>query len=821
MSRQLLTFGSGSRQGQLRRPLACAVLVIAAAALAACGGAEARKAKHVEKGQSFLAAGNVEKARVEFRNALQIAPTDSAVRYDNGVVDEKLGNMREAAQFYQGAIDSDADNVRARASLGRLYLFSGAPQQALDIVAPSLTKHPDDAGLLTVRAAARMQLKDPAGAQSDAEYAVRLDNSNADAVAVLAGVYKAEGKTDQAQSLLEDAVKRMPKAVDLRLALAQLYVSLGQEAKVEALLIELVRLEPAEKAHRVRLAQYYVRLKHDDEAERVLRQGVKDLPEDRDLKVGLVQFLVARRGRPVAEQEINTLIAAAPKDYDLKFALGQFYESGKEYAKAEAVYRGIIAAAGLDGPGITARNRLAALRVVQNDSAGAKQLLAEVLAKNPRDNDALILHGNLALAAKDPKTAVADLRAVLRDQPNAVGVMRSLARALLANGDPALAEETLRRALDGNPKDANVRVDLAELLTKLGKPEQAKPVIDELVKQQPGNWQALDVQFRVAVAAKDSASAQAAANAMVALQPQKSLGYYYQAAVAESQKRLPEALALYSKAVDLSPNTLEPMQGLTRVLIGLNRTPEALQRLDRLIAADPKSAPPVNLKGELLFGLQHNPGEAAALFKNAIGLDPSWWQPYRNLALAEMSLHDPEAAAATLQSGYAKTAMPVLQGELAQLYETTGKPDEAAKVYEAMLSSDPQSDLAANNLAMLLVTYKSDQASLDRAKQLASRFASSTNPAFLDTYGWVLYKRGEGPAAVNALQNSLAKVPDSPTLLYHLGMAQALAGQSGAARDSLSHALESGTNFAGKDEARATLDKLAKLTPAGTAQPRS
>jgi len=263
------------------------------------------------------------------------------------------------------------------------------------------------------------------------------------------------------------------------------------------------------------------------------------------------------------------------------------------------------------------------------------------------------------------------------------------------------------------------------------------------------------------------------------------------------------------------------MEGLTRVLVGLNRTPEALQRLDRMIAADPKSALPVNLKGELLLGVQHNPGEAAAVFKNAIERDPSWWQPYRNLALAQMNLHDNEAAAATLQSGYAKTSSPVLQGELAQLYEKTGKPDEAAKVYDAMLTRDPQSDLAANNLAMLLVTYKSDQVSLDRAKLLASRFASSTNPAFLDTYGWVLYKRGEGAAAVSALQNSLAKVPDSPQLLYHLGMAQALAGQPGAARDSLSHALQSGANFAGKDEARATLDKLAKLAPVGAAQPRS
>src|ERR1700684_3630389 len=91
--------------------------------VAGCGGAESRKAKHLEKGETFLAAGNFGKAHVELRKALQSAPTDSETRYENGVVDEKLSNIREAAQFYQGALDTNADNVKARARLGRLYLL--------------------------------------------------------------------------------------------------------------------------------------------------------------------------------------------------------------------------------------------------------------------------------------------------------------------------------------------------------------------------------------------------------------------------------------------------------------------------------------------------------------------------------------------------------------------------------------------------------------------------------------------------------------------------------------------------------------------------
>jgi tetratricopeptide (TPR) repeat protein len=792
------------------RVLLCAGC-LAALALVGCGGAETRKARHLEKGHTYYAANNFEKARIEFRNALQIAPNDSEARYENGLVDEKLGNPREAAQFYQGAIDVDADNLRARTALARLYLYGGAPERALEIIKPSLVKHPQDPGLLTVRAAARAQLKDPDAALLDAERAVQLAPTSEDAVAVLAGIYKAKEEPEKARALLEAAIKQIPGTVDLRLALAQLYGSLNQIPQVEALLVDLVRLYPKDKTHRLRLAQFYAHLNQPDEAERVLREGIKALPDERDLKVSLIDFLAARRGRDVAAKELERMIAANPHDYELRLAEAQFYEQGKDFPHAEAALRAIISTADLGAAGITARDRLAALKIQTNDVPEAQKLLAEVLDKSPRDNDALILRGNLSLAQKDPKSAIADLRSVLRDQPNAIGVVRTLARAHLANGEPALAEETMRRAVDANPKDAGARLDLAQLLAQLGKPEQAKPVIDELVKQQPDNMDALETQFKVAAATGDRPEAQAAADAMVATHPKLAVGYFDQGAVAESGQRLDDALTLYSAALEMQPETSEPLEAETRVLMKLKRTPEALKRLDATAARFPKVPIALNIKGELLLATQR-PADAELAFKSAIERQPKWWVPYRGLAAAQAANNESEAAIATLRSAIAKVDQPqTLQTQMATLLERTGKPDDAMRIYEEELSKNPQADAAANNLAMLLITYKKDPQSLDRAKSLAARFASSANVDFLDTYGWVLYKRGESIAAVAALQTAVSKAPDSPTSLYHLGMAQASAGQADAARDNLARSLKSGKNFSGMDEAKATLQKLATM----------
>ena len=798
------------------RVFSAIAVVLSGMALAACGGADARKAKHLEKGHAYLEASNYEKARVEFQNALQISPVDPEARFENGVVDEKLGRSREAAQFYQGAIDINPNHVGARVNLARLYLFAGAPDKTLELIAPGLVKNPDSAELLTLRAAARVQKKDMGDALVDAERAVKLEPANEDAVSALAGIYSANQSPDKAEALLEDAIKRVPATVSLRLALGQVYSKENRPADVERVLLDLVRLEPKVPAHRIRLAQFYARQNQLDAAEKALRDGIQVIPNDRDLKLSLVDYLSSHRSPELAEKELHAMIAGAPKDVELKFALARFYVGNHQSERAEQVLREVIDTEKLNAAGIAARDRLAGLLAQRNDSKGTQQLIDEVLAKSPRDTDALILRGDIALANSDPKSAIVDLRTVLRDQPNAVGVLRTLARAHLANGEPAIAEETMRRALESNPQDPGVRLDLAQLLAQLGKADQAKAMLRELVRDQPNNAQALDSLFRVSAGTKDYDTARMAADAMVASEPKSPVGYMYQGILAEEATHTAEALRLYSRAVELQPEAFEPLQAETRLLVQTGRQPEALRLLDELIAKDQNNAFAPDIKGEVLV-TQKDLAGAQTAYKVAIARAPAWWPAYRGLATAQFAAKDTDAAVATLRAAEAAVTQPDLPGiDLATYYERVGKPEEAMREYDGVVKRAPQSEVAANNLAMLLVTYGKDAASIDRAKSLTARFADSSNPAFLDTYAWVLYKHGEAAASVPVLQRVVAEEPNAPVVFYHLGMAQSQAGSKAQALDNLTKAVNSGAKFSGLDEAKATLDKLAAVPVAST-----
>jgi Flp pilus assembly protein TadD len=212
--------------------------------------------------------------------------------------------------------------------------------------------------------------------------------------------------------------------------------------------------------------------------------------------------------------------------------------------------------------------------------------------------------------------------------------------------------------------------------------------------------------------------------------------------------------------------------------------------------------------GELYLG-QKDLAHAAEVLTRATTAAPQWWIPYRNLALVKLAASDTDGAIAAYQAGVkVAPTEPQLVSELALIYEGKGRTNDAIATYDAAYRLNPKSAGIANNLAMLLVTYRTDRASLDRARDLSAAFASSDDGRLLDTNGWVHFKRGEYAEALPVLGRAIDKVPDSKQIRFHLAMAELHAGQTDRARSDLETALSGTAKFMGSDEARATLASL-------------
>src|SRR5262249_40993168 len=137
---------------------------------------------------------------------------------------EKAGDLRAAAQGYQAALTVDETHALALAALGRVYIFSGLPQQALDMLEKGLAAHPDHPELLVVRAAAKLALGHEQEAFDDASTVLAQNPNHEYAIALVAGIDRNRGDVTQAIELVGGALGRMPASVDLRAVLAQLYM---------------------------------------------------------------------------------------------------------------------------------------------------------------------------------------------------------------------------------------------------------------------------------------------------------------------------------------------------------------------------------------------------------------------------------------------------------------------------------------------------------------------------------------------------------------------------------------------------------------------
>jgi tetratricopeptide (TPR) repeat protein len=790
-------------------PLHLVAVLGIALAVAGCGNSHSRFLSHMERGKQYLAADNLDKASIEFRNALQIEPRNVEAFYFNGKVAERRGGLREAVGYYQAAIDAQPSDSRSRAALAKIFVLGGAPQRALEVISPGLLDRSDDPDLLAARAAARHELKDDTEAREDAEKAVRIAPGNENAIGVLAALALRAGDTERAVSLVSDAVERVPDSIDLRRILGSIYLSTGQPGKAEEQMRKIIALEPREMSPRIELARHFAQAHELDAAQQVLEQAVRDFPGNDTAKLTLIEFINTQRSPEQGERILRAFISREPDNEDLRLALGAARQRAGVPQEAVAIYREVIRRAGTGSKGLVARDRIAAIQISAGQYEQAKQLIAAVLEESPRDDDALIMRANIALAQNDPGDAVVDLRSVLHDQPKSAVLHRSLARAYVAKGEPALAEETLRSLLDSGTDDLGVRIDLSQVLLQTDRPAQAVLLLEETAKRVPQDPQVSMALVRAYLADRNLSQARAAAEGLKARYPDSANGYYLAGLVAHEEKRADDAQKNLERALELEPTSSDALTALTRYSLERGHAAVAITRLQSALEHDPKNVEFMFLLGGAYLEMK-DLARATDVLTRAIALSPRSWLAHRDLGQVRVAAGDLQGALQEYRTAFELApTQPRVVMELAPLYEKQGRVDAAIACYEALYKGDSNGRrIAANNLAMLLVTYKADQVSLDRARALTASFDLATDASLLDTAGWVRFKRREYRDAVPLLERAADRAPDSKVIRYHLGMAQLRLGQRERARANLETALSGAGTFAGAEEARSVLASL-------------
>lgn len=714
--------------------------------LIGCSGAEEHKAKYLERGKQYFNSENYDKARIELKNVLQIDPNTAEAYYYLARMDEAQGRVGTAITRYERAVTLDPDLLGARARVGGFYLLqssadrlggnSDGEQQALSRVRREvreiLSRQPDHPDGLTLSASLMAREGDFAGAVAQLEQIIERHSGHSGAVMVLANLYEQHDMPDRVVPLLEQSLSTSDDGRSLRLHLAQYYLRNQEFHKAAQMMSELIAAHPTVLSYRSTLAYCYVNLGKTDDAEEVLRNSIRVDPDDPQRYLILAEFLVERKGDESAIAELNEVVNQRPELTELHFALAKLYADRGERARLDSIYENIIVDHGAQPAGLRARNELAGILLADGKFESAQTLVAEVLMENPRDNQALLLKAQIALATENTDEAIVALRSVLKDQPDSLDVLTMLADAHLRQGEHELAGANLYQAVEIAPENTQARLRLAKFYLVRKDFDDALEQINTVLQKDAKHRQALMLK----------------GDLLTVMGNTKELGV-----VLENMKKM-------------DPARSDVLLRNARLQLAVKNYDVALAEVERVLDRDPVNIRALVVKSDV-FAARGDAERLAVVIGQIKEAEPENAEGYFRMARLYKSQGDLPLARQELELAFERAPESVsLMAELIDIRLTLGEASQVEADLQNLLAKQPGHPAAHKFLGSVYLSQnKLSAAEKEFLQQL------EVNPDDSSSYlqvGRIRGRWGDLGGAAESFESGLVIEPDSRDLMLAL-----------------------------------------------------
>lgn len=305
---------------------------------------------------------------------------------------------------------------------------------------------------------------------------------------------------------------------------------------------------------------------------------------------------------------------------------------------------------------------------------------------------------------------------------------------LLAQDSVAQGIAALQRFVTRHPGAAEARLQLARALIGEKRFAEARVHFDRLLKDSPNNAEAVFPAAILALQQNDAERAERHLKHLLNLDfSDFSIVHYYLGRIAEEAKHGDTAIEHYDQ-VKTGEHILSARLGATRILAGRGQFEEARRHLHGTETTSVADRTQLRLAEAQLLRDAKKPAEAFALLEEALTEQPEQPELLYEAAMIAERLN----------------RFDVLEAHLRRLIEL--QPD-SAQAYNALGYS-----LAERNLR------------LPEAFELISTALrlSPGDPFILDSMGWILYRQGDFPGALNHLEQAYKERFD-PEIAAHLG----------------------------------------------------
>ncbi len=390
----------------------------------------------------------------------------------------------------------------------------------------------------------------------------------------------------------------------------------------------------------------------------------------------------------------------------------------QEPAEAIAAYRRAIVLARDDERGYLGLTRIA---LAQHRDAEADETLRKLVARVPGS-----VEGHYRLAqrlADNPAAQIAELRAVLDRDPDHIDARLELARTLRRTGHLADAIAQTRGAFDRAAQPLDIAEELFWLLCESGDREAAIDLLTLL----DDDRSELDALATVARLDRGLGRLDAA-----------------RAVAARIAARDADAGALSLAETELAEG--DPRAAVTRAL-AIPATSEHAAEAQRFAAEALLAAGDAKRAGELIAPLRAD-------------------KP-RDVDLALVAAYALADAGSVAEARALLAPLPNAELARARLEDRLGAAPAALAILQRIVKDHPDAVVALNLAGYLLADANQHLDEAERDLKHARELAPG-DPAILDSYGWLLYRRGQTRAAIAALDQAARFAPREAEILVHL-----------------------------------------------------
>lgn len=796
-------------------PARAVKLLMAASALAfvaACSSPEQRVERFNASGMEFLEEGEMGKANVQFQNALKINEEYVPALLGLAQIAERRQDFQSMFGILQRIIRLDPTQADSRVDLGKIYLLGGDETAAIEQADAVLEMDAENIGALALKSAIQLRLGDSAGAVELARRVMETEPDNAEAVTVLVTERATAGDMESALVELDKALSINQDIAVLQLLRIRVLAGLERTDDVLAAYANLVELFPEQPAYRRAYARELITVEDYDGSRAQLVKAAELEPESLDAKIDVVRLIGATAGVEEAETQLRAYIDEQPNNTYLKFALVDFFNSAGRPDEGDSVLAE-LAESDMEEVSLRAKNRIAAVHLQKGEEAEAKALIDEILEADQRNTDALIKRAGLRVDAEDYDNAIVDLRTALDNDPDSTDAMVMMASAFERQDNITFAQAELAKALDVSERAPNIANYFARFLIRHGNVQRAEEVLVDSLAAHQGELENLRLLAGVRLNNQDWRGAEEIAQVIEAVEANAAnsgnLADSVRSAALTGLGEYDRVIETLEKHSDAGPMASQPLSTLVNAYIQSDRIDEAETLLRRVIASgdNPYEA---RILLARVHGARDENDQAEAVLIEAAEQDPTRATAYELLYRYYTNTGQRERASDLIDDGLAKapenTALKIFK---ADTLIASGDLNGALTVYESLLDERPDDLIVANNFVSLSSDLRLDDASIAKALEISRVIERSENPLFKDTIGWAQYRAGQYAEAVEYLTEAAEAAPQNAEILYHLGAAQAAAGDIENARSTLQQAIEvGGAEFNRSQEAQTILQGL-------------